>query len=151
VFIKICHDELVAMMEHEGDASPRDVGRAPGPTGIMMVGLQGSGKTTTCAKLARLLEKQGKKPLLVAADMQRPAAVEQLKVLGEQHRCAVFNLPGNPVEICAKGDREAKKLGPRRHHLRHRGPPRDRRALMQELAASRRGRARRTSSSSSTR
>jgi signal recognition particle subunit SRP54 len=59
----------------------------------MMVGLQGSGKTTTCAKLARYLEKQGKKPLLVAADMQRPAAVEQLKVLGEQIKMPVFNIP----------------------------------------------------------
>ena len=66
-----------------------------------MVGLQGSGKTTTCAKLARYLQKQGKKPLLVAADMQRPAAVEQLKVLGEQIDVPVFNVPGaTPLEIC---------------------------------------------------
>src|SRR5262249_42837051 len=80
-FIKICHDELVEMMSHDGD----EVTIADhGPTGVMMVGLQGSGKTTTCAKLARYLERDGKKPMLVAADMQRPAAVEQLKVLGEQ-------------------------------------------------------------------
>jgi signal recognition particle subunit SRP54 len=70
----------------------------------MMVGLQGSGKTTTCAKLARWLEKQGKRPLLVAADMQRPAAVEQLKILGEQIGVPVFNVPGaTPLEICTQG------------------------------------------------
>src|SRR5580698_8511253 len=98
LFIKICHDELEAMMESDGE--PIAFADA-GPTGIMMVGLQGSGKTTTCAKLARYLEKQGKKPLLVAADMQRPAAVEQLKILGEQLKVPVFNLPGEtPVAIC---------------------------------------------------
>src|SRR5215470_15093688 len=78
LFIKVCHDELEAMMDYEGEPIAF---ASSGPTGIMMVGLQGSGKTTTCAKLARYLEKQEqKKPLLVAADMQRPAAVEQLKV-----------------------------------------------------------------------
>src|ERR1051325_4849990 len=55
-----------------------------GPTILMLCGLQGSGKTTTCGKLARLLAAQGRKPLLVAADLQRPAAVEQLKVIGAQ-------------------------------------------------------------------
>ncbi len=109
-FVKICHDELVAMMSHEGEAIrfAEDKKR----TGIMMVGLQGSGKTTTCAKLARLLEKEGRKPLLVAADMQRPAAVEQLKVLGEQIDVPVFNVPGQtPLEICRAADAEAKRLG----------------------------------------
>src|SRR5689334_12455280 len=72
-FVRICHDELVAMMDYEGDPITF---AASGPTGVMMVGLQGSGKTTTTAKLARWFEKQGKSPLLVAADMQRPAAVE---------------------------------------------------------------------------
>src|SRR5689334_15405219 len=81
LFIKVCHDELEAMMDYDGEPIAF---AASGPTGIMMVGLQGSGKTTTCAKLARYLDKEKKKPLLVAADMQRPAAVEQLKVLGEQ-------------------------------------------------------------------
>src|ERR1700759_3317560 len=92
VFVKICHDELVAFMAPgEGPALvlPEQKGR---PAGIMMVGLQGSGKTTTCAKLARLLAKQGKKPLLVAADMQRPAAVEQLQVLGKSIDVPVFNV-----------------------------------------------------------
>ncbi|MBI2394376.1 MAG: signal recognition particle protein [Deltaproteobacteria bacterium] len=108
VFVKICHDELVARMSHEGEA----VALADkGPTGIMMVGLQGSGKTTSCAKLGRLYAKDGKKVLLVAADMQRPAAVEQLKILGQQLDIPVFNMPASPVEICKKGYEEAKKLG----------------------------------------
>ena len=108
-FIKICHDELEAMMAHEGEEI---AWASSGATGIMMVGLQGSGKTTSCAKLARYLEKDGKKPLLVAADMQRPAAVEQLKVLGEQLKIPVFNIPGaSPVEICAAARDHAKKLG----------------------------------------
>src|SRR5258706_14493172 len=77
-FVKICHDELIAFMTpSEGDGEPIRWAEK-GLTGIMMVGLQGSGKTTTCAKLARFLQKQGKKPMMVAADMQRPAAVEQL-------------------------------------------------------------------------
>ncbi|MRG97377.1 signal recognition particle protein [Polyangium spumosum] len=108
-FVKICHDELEAMMAHEGEPIVWASGR---PTGLMMVGLQGSGKTTTCAKLARYISKQGKKPMLVAADMQRPAAVEQLKVLGNQIKIPVFNIAGKtPVEICAAAEAEAKKLG----------------------------------------
>ena len=101
------------------------------PTGIMMVGLQGSGKTTTCAKLARYLQKQRQKPLLVAADMQRPAAVEQLQVLGEQIDVPVFNVPGRVAarDLRRRPTREAKKPRLRRHHLRHRRPPRDRREL----------------------
>ncbi len=72
-----------------------------GPTSIMMVGLQGSGKTTTCAKLARWLAREGHTPMLVAADMQRPAAVEQLIILGQQVGVPVFNVPGaTPLEIC---------------------------------------------------
>jgi signal recognition particle subunit SRP54 len=109
LFIKICHDELEDMMDYEGEPIAF---ASSGTTGIMMVGLQGSGKTTTCAKLARYLEKEKKKPLLVAADMQRPAAVEQLKVLGEQIKIPVFNLPGeSPVAICEAAKAEAKKLG----------------------------------------
>jgi signal recognition particle subunit SRP54 len=109
-FIKICHDELVEMMGHEGE--PLVFAPKGKRTGIMMVGLQGSGKTTTTAKVARYLTSQGKKPLLVAADMQRPAAVEQLQVLGEQIDTPVFNIPGAaPVEICKAADAEAKRLG----------------------------------------
>jgi len=106
-FVRICHDELVAMMDHEGEPVTF---ATSGPTGVMMVGLQGSGKTTTTAKLARWFEKQGKSPLLVAADMQRPAAVEQLKVLGQQLSIPVFNIEGGtPLEICTAAREEAKK------------------------------------------
>lgn len=109
-FIKICHDELVDFMSAEGEALTFAAGK--GPTGIMMVGLQGSGKTTTCAKLARYLKKDGKNPLLVAADMQRPAAVEQLQVLGKSIGIPVFNIPGkDPVEICVEAVKEAKSKG----------------------------------------
>jgi signal recognition particle subunit SRP54 len=108
-FIKICHDELVAMMSSEGEAVAY---ATSGPTQVMMVGLQGSGKTTTSAKLARRFASEGKKPLLVAADMQRPAAVEQLKVLGEQIGVPVFNLPGEtPLAITRAARAEAQRLG----------------------------------------
>jgi signal recognition particle subunit SRP54 len=109
-FTKICHDELIDFMS-PGEG-PAIVMADKGPTGIMMVGLQGSGKTTTCAKLARYLQKQGKKPLLVAADMQRPAAVEQLQVLGKSIDIPVFNLAGeDPVTITKKAKDEAKAKG----------------------------------------
>jgi signal recognition particle subunit SRP54 len=108
-FVAICHDELVAMMNYEGE--PLRLAGS-GPTGVMMVGLQGSGKTTTAAKLARHLVKLGKRPLLVAADMQRPAAVEQLQVLGGQIDVPVFNLPGeSPLAICRAAPAEAGRLG----------------------------------------
>ncbi len=101
-FVKICHDELVAFMSR-GDSPPLALAPKGQLTGIMMVGLQGSGKTTTCAKLARWLQKEGRKPLLVAADMQRPAAVEQLKILGAQASVPVFEVPGaSPLDICTQ-------------------------------------------------
>jgi signal recognition particle subunit SRP54 len=111
VFVKICNDELVAMMDNDGEpvtfAAPSASGK-PGITGIMMVGLQGAGKTTSTGKLARFFQKQGKKPLLVAADMQRPAAVDQLKVLGAQIKVPVFNIEGgDPVEICKAAKQKA--------------------------------------------
>src|SRR5882724_2623800 len=91
-FVKICHDELEALM------GPVDTSlklKAKGQvSGIMMVGLQGSGKTTTVGKLAAKLLKDGRKPLLVAADIYRPAAVDQLKVLGEQLGVPVFHEAG---------------------------------------------------------
>lgn len=108
-FIKICHDELVAMMEVP--AEPLTWAQNA-PTGIMMVGLHGSGKTTTAAKLARHLEKLGKKPLLVAADMQRPAAIEQLQILGQQIDIPVFTVLGSdPVSVCSAAVAEAKRKG----------------------------------------
>ena len=108
-FVKICQDELKAMMEAEGE--PLTFKKNPAITGIMMVGLQGSGKTTSSAKLANLLLRQDRKPLLVAADVQRPGAIEQLQVLGEQIDVPVFAIPGGrPVDICAKAMGEARKL-----------------------------------------
>jgi signal recognition particle subunit SRP54 len=98
-FIKICHDELEALMGPV-DTSLRD-GAKGRPTGIMMVGLQGSGKTTTAGKIASKLLKDGKRPLLVAADVYRPAAVDQLRVLGERLGVPVFHEAGvSPPEMC---------------------------------------------------
>jgi signal recognition particle subunit SRP54 len=98
-FVKICHDELEALMGPV-DTSLRDAPRGR-PTGVMMVGLQGSGKTTTAGKLANRFLKAGKRPLLVAADVYRPAAVDQLKILGEKLGVPVFHAPGvKPPEMC---------------------------------------------------
>ena len=78
----------------------------------MLCGLQGSGKTTTCGKLARLLASHGRKPLLVAADLQRPAAIEQLKVIGRQLGVPVFSQEGsNPVKVCQDAIVEANRQG----------------------------------------
>ncbi|HLX60267.1 MAG TPA: signal recognition particle protein [Planctomycetota bacterium] len=99
--VKIVHDELIALM---GPVDSRIQFREDGaPTVILMAGLQGSGKTTTCAKLVNYLKRQGKKPLLVAADLQRPAAIEQLKVLGEQLETPVYSeINVAPPDLCAR-------------------------------------------------
>lgn len=89
--IKIVHDELAALLGKEN--SPLDL--TGNPALIMMLGLQGSGKTTSSAKLAVKLKKEGKKPLLVAADVYRPAAITQLKTLGEQTQTEVFTIDGS--------------------------------------------------------
>ncbi|MFA6133531.1 MAG: signal recognition particle protein [Phycisphaerae bacterium] len=98
VMVKIVHDELVALM---GPVDTRIYFVSPPPTIIMMAGLQGSGKTTTTGKLARLLMSQGKKPLVVACDLQRPAAIEQLSVVAEQVGVPVYRVEGetNPVRV----------------------------------------------------
>lgn len=108
-FIKLCHDELVRLM---GPAdSTLDLRKKP-VSSIMMVGLQGSGKTTTAAKLARHLMKQGRKPMLVAGDIYRPAAVDQLRKLGSDLDIPVYSDGGaNPPEICFKALQEATDLG----------------------------------------
>lgn len=82
-------------------------------TVLMMCGLQGSGKTTTCGKLGRLLKSRDRKPLLVAADLQRPAAIDQLHVLGEQLDIPVFSdkSESDPVKVCNAAVQQAKKLG----------------------------------------
>src|SRR5215217_942670 len=83
--VKIFHDELTALLG--GDAAPLNLEK---PARILMVGLNGAGKTTSSAKLAQLLKKQGRAPLLVACDLQRPAAIEQLATLGRQVDVPVF-------------------------------------------------------------
>ena len=99
--LQIVNDELVEMLGGSDGNNKLDLGGAP-PNVIMLVGLQGSGKTTTAAKLANYLRKQGQRPLLVAADMYRPAAVQQLQTLGKQLTIPVYaeQAGSNPVDIC---------------------------------------------------
>src|SRR5207248_10962172 len=89
--VRIMYDELVLLMGPVDTNIPFAKDR---PTVLMLCGLQGQGKTTTAGKLALMLRERGRKPLLVAADMQRPAAVDQIKVLGEQIGVSVFIPPG---------------------------------------------------------
>ena len=108
--VKIVFDELVALM------GPVDTGIFfvdPPPTIIMMCGLQGSGKTTTCGKLALYLKSKGKNPLLVAADTQRPAAIDQLVTLGQQVDVPVYKQDGeaNPILICRNAVALARQSG----------------------------------------
>lgn len=109
--IGIVHQELVDLM------GPTDHSlhlRKDGVSKIMMCGLQGSGKTTTCGKLARMLKEQNKKVMLVAADLQRPAAIEQLKVIGQQLGVSVFSqdpASTNPLKVCTDGLTAAKQAG----------------------------------------
>jgi signal recognition particle subunit SRP54 len=106
--IKIVNDELVAILG--GETLKLSYAGRP-PTVILLAGLQGSGKTTASAKLARWFKQQGRNPLLVGADLQRPAAVEQLRVLGEQAGITVFSEPSDPVAVAAAGLEEARRLG----------------------------------------
>jgi signal recognition particle subunit SRP54 len=124
--IKIVYDELVALM---GPVDTHIMYVQPGPTIIMMCGLQGSGKTTTCGKLAAYLKKRGKSVMLAAADLQRPAAVQQLQTLanqvqaeapgggrvlfhGEPEKCAEYGKAvGVAVQVCRNALAAAKKAG----------------------------------------
>ena len=101
LMVKIVHDELADLM---GPVDSRIYYVSPPPTIIMMAGLQGSGKTTTCAKLALRIVAQGKHPVMVACDLQRPAAVDQLVIVGEQAGVPVFKIDGekNPVRVARK-------------------------------------------------
>ena len=81
------------------------------PTVVLMAGLQGAGKTTTSAKLARWFKSQGRNPLMVGADLQRPAAVEQLQTLGRQIDVPVFSEPTDPVQVAASAIQEARNTG----------------------------------------
>ncbi len=108
MLIKIIYDELVALM----GSTRADIKFSPNPpTVIMVVGLQGSGKTTFCAKLANHLKHKGRHPLLVAADIHRPAAIEQLKQLGEQIQVPVFSIDLNSdaVQIAVNSIDYARK------------------------------------------
>lgn len=109
--VGIVHQELIGLM---GPVDHTLTIRRDGITVIMMCGLQGSGKTTTCGKLATRLKAAGATPFLVAADLQRPAAIEQLKVIGSQVGCPVYAedpQTSNPVQVCRNGVKEAKRVG----------------------------------------
>ncbi len=108
VMVKIVHDELIGLM---GPVDSRIPWVANPPTIILMAGLQGSGKTTTCAKLAKYCIDRAKKPLLVAADLKRPAAIDQLEVLGQQLGVPVHAERDhqNPVKVCRNGVELAKR------------------------------------------
>ncbi len=107
--IKIVNEELTELM---GATNSKLIVSPEPPTVIMMCGLQGAGKTTLCGKLAVHLKKQGKKPLLAACDVYRPAAINQLKIVGEKAGADVFEKgQGNPVRIAAEAVEHAKKYG----------------------------------------
>lgn len=107
--IKIVNEEMVALMG--GVSSKINISSKP-PTVILLIGLQGAGKTTHAAKLANLLKKQGKHPLLVACDIYRPAAIKQLQVLGEQIKVPVFSLEQeNPVKVAQASIQQATSQG----------------------------------------
>ncbi|MCU1344604.1 MAG: ffh [Acidimicrobiia bacterium] len=106
--IKLVHEELVTALG--GETLKLSFASKP-PTVVLMAGLQGSGKTTNSAKLARWFKAQGRQPLLVGADLQRPAAVEQLRTLGRQIDVPVFSENLDPVEVSRLGIEEARRLG----------------------------------------
>ncbi len=106
--IRAVHEELIGVLG--GETLKLSYASRP-PTVVLMAGLQGSGKTTTSAKLALWWKQQGRNPLLVGADLQRPAAVEQLRVLGQQAGVSVFSEPTDPVACARAGLEEARRLG----------------------------------------
>jgi signal recognition particle subunit SRP54 len=110
MIVKIIHEELVQLM----GSTNVDINLRGNPVVILIAGLQGSGKTTFSAKLASFLRsKHGKNPILIAGDVYRPAAIEQLKILGQQINIPVYTEDGNqnPVRIAQTGIKEAKRLG----------------------------------------
>jgi signal recognition particle subunit SRP54 len=106
--IKIVNEELIETL---GGTTGKLTTSSKPPSVVMMAGLQGSGKTTASAKLARLLKSQNRRPLLVGADLQRPAAVEQLRVLGERIGVPVYSEPTDPVSVARGAHEEAARLG----------------------------------------
>jgi len=106
--IKIVNEELTQTLG--GETIEITYSSKP-PTVVMMAGLQGSGKTTSSAKLAKWFKGQGRNPLMVGADLQRPAAVEQLRTLGAQLDVTVYSDPSDPVSVARQSIEEAKRLG----------------------------------------
>ena len=108
--VKIVHEELVRILGEQ--SAPLDLGSAS-PAVIMLAGLQGSGKTTAAGKLAKLLKKKGRNPMLVACDLQRPAAVQQLRILAEQIDVPVYAPveSGDPVAVAMEAVAQAKRMG----------------------------------------
>jgi signal recognition particle subunit SRP54 len=106
--IKIVNDELVTAL---GGETLRVAYASKPPTIVLLAGLQGSGKTTASAKLARWFKAQGRNPILVGADLQRPAAVDQLRTLGGQIDVPVFSEPTDPVAVASQGVAEARRVG----------------------------------------
>jgi len=106
--VKIVHEELTELM---GSGSSKLAFASRPPTVVLLAGLQGSGKTTAAAKLALLLRQEGKKPALVAADLQRPAAIEQLEQLGRQIQIPVYTGNGDPVAVSLDGVTRAEGDG----------------------------------------
>lgn len=107
--VKIVHEELIATL---GEPGRLNLGMQS-PAVILLVGLQGSGKTTTAAKLALRLGSDGRRPLLVAADVYRPAAIDQLRTLGAQLDIPVYDegVEANPVNVCVNGVKKASQTG----------------------------------------
>jgi signal recognition particle subunit SRP54 len=106
--IKAVHEQLIEVL----GATPLKINYAPKPpTVVLLAGLQGAGKTTAAAKLASWFKQQGRNPYLIAADLQRPAAVEQLRVLAQQIGVDVFSEPSRPIDVVKKGLKEATRLG----------------------------------------
>ena len=106
--IKIVHQELITTL---GGEALRITYASRPPTVVLLAGLQGSGKTTAAGKLARWFKQQGRNPILIGADLQRPAAVEQLRVLGAQVGVPVFSEPSDPVRVATAGVEQARNLG----------------------------------------
>ena len=108
--VKIVNEELIALM---GGETPKININPKPPTVVMMVGLQGAGKTTHAAKIANMYKQKSKNPLLVACDVYRPAAIDQLKIVGESVKVPVFSMGTkiSPVEIAKAGVEHAKKNG----------------------------------------
>ena len=109
--VHIVYEELVNLM---GPVDHSLHIKRDGMSVIMMCGLQGSGKTTTCGKLARMLKEQGLMPMLVAADLQRPAAIDQLKIIGQQIGVPVYSeepAKSNPLQVCRNAVNQAKRDG----------------------------------------